>query len=124
MLGATGRTHALATDYLMILLPTLPMLALGMTSSAVLRSVGDARRAMHVTLLGASSTPFSMLFSFSISAGASRARPSLRPSRGSRSWRVGLYGVIRIHNLMGRPKMATLTDRRAGILLRSLFQPF
>ncbi|MEQ1669658.1 MAG: MATE family efflux transporter, partial [Hyphomicrobium sp.] len=52
-LGATGQAHSAATDYLMILLPTLPMLALGMTSSAVLRSVGDARRAMHVTLYGA-----------------------------------------------------------------------
>ncbi|MEQ1713593.1 MAG: MATE family efflux transporter, partial [Hyphomicrobium sp.] len=50
-LGASGRAHELARDYLDILLPSLPLLAVAMTSAAVLRSVGDARRAMNVTLI-------------------------------------------------------------------------
>ena len=52
-LGATGRAHELATLYLSILIPTTPLISLGMTSSSVLRAVGDARRAMFGTLAGA-----------------------------------------------------------------------
>jgi putative MATE family efflux protein len=52
-LGATGRTQALATDYLQLVLPAYPLHAIGMTSSALLRSVGDARRSMFVMLTSA-----------------------------------------------------------------------
>lgn len=50
LMGAKGRTAELALGYLLIVVPSLPPLALAMVGSAVLRSVGDARRAMHVTL--------------------------------------------------------------------------
>ncbi|HRO50848.1 MAG TPA: MATE family efflux transporter, partial [Hyphomicrobium sp.] len=53
VLGATGHAHHLATRYLQILMPSLPALTVAMTSAAVLRSAGDARRAMNVTLFGA-----------------------------------------------------------------------
>ena len=52
-LGASGRSLALAPTILRIVLPSLPPLALGMCASAVLRSAGDPRRAMYVTLTGA-----------------------------------------------------------------------
>lgn len=113
-LGATGRAHALATTYLMILLPTLPMLALGMTSSAVLRSVGDARRAMHVTLLGAVvNTALDAVLILYLDWGITGAAIASALARIA-VMAVGLYGVVRIHNLMGRPKLATLaTDAPA-----------
>jgi putative MATE family efflux protein len=50
IMGARGRTATLALGYLQIVVPSLPPLALAMVGSAVLRSVGDAQRAMHVTL--------------------------------------------------------------------------
>ena len=50
LLGATGRTHTLAVDFLAVVLPAMPLGALGMMGSAVLRAHGDARRAMQVTL--------------------------------------------------------------------------
>src|SRR5262249_1036389 len=53
LLGATGRAAALAARYLDILVPAMPPLAVAMTSASVLRSVGDAHRAMSVTLIGA-----------------------------------------------------------------------
>jgi Na+-driven multidrug efflux pump len=53
LLGASARAHELALGYLRILIPSLPMLALGMCSGAVLRSKGDARRGMKITLVGA-----------------------------------------------------------------------
>ena len=52
LLGAVGRTHALAMDYLYILIPTLGFLGLGMSTGGVLRAVGDAKGAMMVTLVG------------------------------------------------------------------------
>ncbi len=53
LLGATGRAHALGASYLSILMPSTPLLSLAITSAAVLRSAGDAGRAMSVTLWGA-----------------------------------------------------------------------
>lgn len=53
LLGATGETRGLAEGYLTITSPSLPLLAAGMCFAALLRAVGDARRAMNVTLAGA-----------------------------------------------------------------------
>jgi putative MATE family efflux protein len=107
-LGATGRAHSLATTYLTILLPTLPMLALGMTSSAVLRSVGDARRAMHVTLVGAVvNTVLDALFILYLGWGITGAAIASALARLA-VMGIGLHGVIKVHDLMGRPKLATL----------------
>ncbi|WP_415717076.1 MATE family efflux transporter [Roseibium sp.] len=52
LIGASGVTHDLAVHYLQIIIPTLPLLLLGMAGGAVLRAHGDARRAMTATLLG------------------------------------------------------------------------
>jgi putative MATE family efflux protein len=53
LLGAAGRTHQLAVDYLRIVIPSQPLLMVGMIGGAILRSHGDARRAMLATVLGA-----------------------------------------------------------------------
>ena len=52
LIGASGVTHALAVGYLAIIVPSLPLLVIGMVSSAILRAHGDARRAMMVTISG------------------------------------------------------------------------
>ena len=51
-LGAQGKTHELASAYLQILIPSMPILGLAMNSGAVLRALGDAKRAMYSTLAG------------------------------------------------------------------------
>jgi len=48
--GAQGETLEAAARYLAIAIPTLPIMAVGMVGSAVLRAEGDAWRAMSVTL--------------------------------------------------------------------------
>ncbi len=50
-MGATGRSLTLATSYLRIILPSLPILCIGMASAGVLRSVGDAKHGMFTTLI-------------------------------------------------------------------------
>ena len=50
--GASGVTLELATSYLRIIIPSLPLLIAGMIGGAVLRAHGDARRAMLSTIAG------------------------------------------------------------------------
>nr|WP_319387206.1 MATE family efflux transporter [uncultured Roseibium sp.] len=52
LIGARGITHDLAVLYLAIIVPTLPILLLGMAGGAILRAHGDARRAMMSTIIG------------------------------------------------------------------------
>lgn len=52
LLGARGETEALAVQYLSIIVPSLPLLLVGMMGGAILRAHGDARRAMFATIFG------------------------------------------------------------------------
>ncbi|MGR3433751.1 MAG: MATE family efflux transporter [Shimia sp.] len=52
LIGASGETHALAVGYLRIIIPSLPLLLIGMTGGAILRAHGDARRSMTATIAG------------------------------------------------------------------------
>lgn len=52
LVGATGETKRFAVEYLAIIVPTLPLLMIGMVGSAILRAHGDARRAMMATIYG------------------------------------------------------------------------
>jgi putative MATE family efflux protein len=112
-LGATGRTHTLAVDYLRIIIPALTPLALGMTSSAVLRSVGDARRSMYVTLAGAIvNVILDPLFIFTFGWGITGAAVATVIGRFV-MMAVGIHGVMHVHKLMGRPKFRPfLSDSR------------
>ena len=108
LLGATGRTHALAAHYLSILVPTLPLLAMGMASTAVLRSVGDARRAMYVTMGAAIvNVLLDILLILKLGWGIEGAAIASAVARLA-VMAIGLYGVIWVHDLMSRPKFATL----------------
>ncbi|MBM7066475.1 MATE family efflux transporter [Actibacterium sp. 188UL27-1] len=53
LMGASGVTLDLAVQYLSIIVPSLPLLLIGMLGGAILRAHGDARRAMMATIYGA-----------------------------------------------------------------------
>ncbi|MEM1428666.1 MAG: MATE family efflux transporter [Pseudomonadota bacterium] len=53
LVGASGETLDLAVLYLSIIVPSLPILLLGMVGGAILRAHGDARRAMMATIWAA-----------------------------------------------------------------------
>ncbi len=53
LIGAQGRVAELAAGYLYILLPGMVFMGLAVTGMAILRSYGDAKRAMYGTLIGA-----------------------------------------------------------------------
>jgi len=52
LLGATGETRDLAVHYMQIILPSLPVLLVGIVGGAILRAHGDARRSMNVLIVG------------------------------------------------------------------------
>ncbi len=104
-LGATGRTHELGARYLAIIVPSLPMMSLAMTSSAVLRSVGDAKRSMHVTLIGAiTNTLLDPILIFGLKLGIDGAAIASMLSRVIYMF-VGFYGVVHVHKLYERPHL-------------------
>lgn len=52
LLGASGETRVLSVQYMQIILPSLPVLLVGIVGGAILRAHGDARRSMNVLILG------------------------------------------------------------------------
>lgn len=116
LLGATGRASEFATVYLMILVPALPPLASAMTSASVLRSVGDARRAMNVTLIGAPvNTLLDAILILGLGLGIQGAAIASALARLV-MMAIGLYGVIWVHDLWGRLRVRTvIADARAHI---------
>jgi len=105
-LGAEGHTHAIAWRFLLMVLPSTPLLGIGMSCAGLLRSAGDARRAMYVTLVGglvtAALDPL-LIFAFGLGVdGAAIASVFSRVALTA----VGLYGAVKVHDLVARPSAA------------------
>ena len=99
-LGARGEVAVLAQRYLAVTMPSVPLLGVGMASSALLRSVGDARRGMVVTLGAAAVTALlDPLFIFYFSMGLDGAAVVSVISR-SVLIGIGLHGVARVHHML------------------------
>lgn len=100
LLGARGRVLELAYRFLLITLPSSVLLGVGMACSALLRSVGDARRAMLVTLLPAVVTAvLDPLFIFVFGLGLDGAAIVLVLARFVLVG-VGLYGAWHVQKLL------------------------
>jgi putative MATE family efflux protein len=116
LLGARGRVLELAYRFLLITLPSSVLLGVGMACSALLRSVGDARRAMLVTLLPAVVTAvLDPLFIFGLGLGLDGAAIVLVLARCV-LLAVGLYGAWRVQKLL-----APLHFKRLRSDARTLF---
>jgi putative MATE family efflux protein len=103
-LGANGRPLVLASDYLRIVLPSLPPLALGMNASAVLRSAGDPRRAMYVTVTGAIvASILDATLIYGLGFGVHGAAVAAFVSHIS-MLAVGMWAVVTVHGLLARPE--------------------
>lgn len=120
LIGAKGRTAELALSYLYIVVPSLPPLASAMVSSAVLRSVGDAQRAMHVTLGAAVVTVILdpiLIFGFDMGLqGAAIATVIARIVIMG----IALHSVWRVHDLIEMPSLAGLRQDWRPVLAIAL----
>jgi putative MATE family efflux protein len=109
-LGAKEEVARLAQRYLTITMPSLPLLGLGMAISALLRSVGDARRSMMVTLGAAAITAcLDPLFIFVFGLGLDGAAIVSVISR-SVMVALGMHGVWRVHQMLGRVDKTRFAD--------------
>ena len=113
LLGARGQTLERAAALMRIVLPSWPLLGIGMCLSGLLRATGDARRAMFVTL-GAAATalvldPILILWLDLGLTGAAIATVVVRLAMVL----IGLHGLWRVHHLIARPH-AALVLRELG----------
>jgi Na+-driven multidrug efflux pump len=113
LLGAGPETLPAAERFLWITLPSNTLMALGMGFSGVLRAVGDAKRAMYVTLVGAVVTAgLDPLLIFGLKLGVDGAAVATVISRLIFAL-VGYRGAVGVHDLVARPRLPTPSPMRA-----------
>jgi len=104
-LHARGESAEVASKFIVISMPANVPLAVGMALTGVLRAVGDARRAMYVTLSAGISTAFLdplLIFGFGLGVyGAAWATVLSRLILLSVGWR----GAVGVHDLVAQPKL-------------------
>jgi putative MATE family efflux protein len=102
LMGAKGRSLELAIAYLEIIVPTLPILCIGMAGAGALRSVGDAKQAMFVTLVaGILNAIFDPIFIFVLDMGIEGAAWASVLARVGMMF-YALYFVIKKHDLIAK----------------------
>src|SRR6202050_3724832 len=105
VLHAHGESAEVASKFIAISIPANVPLAVGMTFSGILRAVGDARRAMYVTLSAGIATAFLdplLIFGFGLGVyGAAWATVLSRLILLAVRWQ----GAVGVHDLVARPKL-------------------
>lgn len=116
LLGASGRTYEVAHRFILIVFPTFPILAVSIVLAGLLRAVGDARRAMYVTLAGAATTAvLDPILIFGLGLGVDGAAIASVVSRLA-LLATGLYGLVRVHRMVARPTLAHVREDFAPIM--------
>ncbi len=107
-LGARGTALEAGATLLLWTLPAANMMAVGMVLAGLLRAVGDARRAMYVTLFGAVVTAIlDPILIFGLHLGVVGAAISADLSRIA--WVVvGGWGAVHVYNMLARPSLASV----------------
>lgn len=109
LLGAVGATADLTVHFLRIVTPAQPFLMVGMIGGAILRSHGDARRAMMATIWGAivnAALDPILIFGLGLDlTGAAMASVASRVVIAG----VALLPILRHYGGFDRPTMASLT---------------
>ncbi|MEM7176176.1 MAG: MATE family efflux transporter [Pseudomonadota bacterium] len=110
LLGAEGRTLEIASDFLAIVMLSLPLLGIGMVASGLLRSIGDAKRAMLTTLLGGLlGAVLDPLFIFDWGFGLGVQGAAISSTIGRVALAVfGLWFSLRVHDLIARPSVSAV----------------
>ncbi len=104
LVGATGRTRSLASDYLFVVMLSLPLMAVGFAGSGILRGEGDAWRSMLITLVsGLLAMVLDPILILGLDMGLQGAAWAVLLSRllGAA---VALHAVVVVHRLIEWPR--------------------
>ncbi|SLN46797.1 MATE family efflux transporter [Pseudooctadecabacter jejudonensis] len=108
LVGASGETADLAVAYLRVIIPSLPLLLVGMVGGAILRAHGDARRSMMATIVGAIVNAVLdpiLIFGLGLELqGAAWASVAARAAIGV----TALVPIVRYYGGFGRPNFASV----------------
>lgn len=108
MLGAEGRTLEITIEFLRIVVPSVPLLGLGLAFSGILRATGDAKRAMYATLCtGVMTALLDPLLIFGLDLGVMGAAYSTAVSRVA-TIGLALYSIIKVHDMIALPPVSTI----------------
>ena len=103
LLGAKGETAQLALRFTHMVLPSVPLIGIGMCVSALIRAKGDAKNAMLITLMaGFTTAVLDPLFIFGFGWGLDGAAYSTILARIVMV-SVGLTFLIKVHGLFAWP---------------------
>ncbi len=106
LLGATGRTRELATQYLRIIIPTMPIMVIAMCAGAALRAVGAAALSMYATVTaGIVNAALDPIFIFGFGMGIKGAAWASVAARVAMMV-IGLYASVNKHGLLTRFRLA------------------
>jgi putative MATE family efflux protein len=116
LLKAEGDALQYARIYLYIVLPTMPFLSVGMVTMGLLRAKGDAKRSMVMPLIGGAMTalldPFFIFVLGWEVVGAAIVSSLMRVTFAA----LGLYFVIKTHNMVALPTFERFKKDLANIL--------
>lgn len=109
-LGTTGKAHDFALSYIHIVLPSLPLIGIAMSASAIMRALGNAKESMYITLIGGFvNAVLDPIFIFVLDMGIEGAAIATVFCRAT----MLLYGfwlVYKRYELFAFPQMLTLKD--------------
>ena len=114
LLGATGDVAELAINYLWILMPSMAFMSVAMTSIAILRAHGDARKSMTAMLIGGTvNAVLDPIFIFTFDLGLEGAAFASVVARACTLY-LCLRPIFKIYNGFTRPALEPfLRDFRA-----------
>lgn len=108
--GAQGSVLDIASHFLLIAVPSLPLIVTGMIASSILRAEGDAKRAMLVTLsVGVIAMIIDPILILIMGLGIDGAALGIVISRFI-SAGLGLYFVINAHNLLAPARLVLVKN--------------
>lgn len=108
LIGARGHTQDLAVSYLEIVIPTMPILLIGIVASAALRSHGAARLSMIVTVIaGVVNAVLDPIFIFVLDMGLDGAAWASVAARVSVAV-TGLWYILRRYGGLTRPTFTSI----------------
>lgn len=108
LLGAEGAVAEAARIFLLITVPSNLLMAFGMGYSGILRAVGDANRAMYVTLAAGFVTAIvDPILIFGLGLGLPGAAIGVVISRVIFA-AVGWHGAVKVHAMVERPTLAAM----------------